>query len=619
MKKLMALVLSVAMVLCSVPAAIFAADTDTSTGTGTGTTAGTTTDTQKKDLSKAVVELAETSYTYTGDEIKPEIKSVKIGDEVVPATGYDVTYANNINVPGAATDPQPQVVLTGKGDYAGTAAASFTIGVKAFTSEDKPVIDIPTQNVGVTTLANVTVTWNGKALTEGKDFDVTAGDNSSAGTHAATVAFKGNFSGSFSVNYNVVNKDLSQAALYLDELNASYTFDGTAKEPGIKLELANKTLVEGTDYVVKYENNVNAGTATIRAIGAGSYAGEKTITFTIAKADLKNAEVIFDPDAYTATGSAITPTFTVKVGDYIVPSADYAVSLSNNVAIGEATLTLTAAATGSGNLTGTKTAKFNIVGKAAADLDVTVDTPVVNYDGLAKTPSVTVKDGTVTLVKDTDYTVSYEDNTYAGTAKVIVTGKGKYAGTKTATFTIKGKDSTITTDQTAYTKYVPTSKPFNLNAKSDSDATGFTYTSSNEDVIKVSASGEVTIVDAGKATITIATVGTKAYDPATKVVTVTVKPLKPTFTLSSPAKKQVKVLINKEPGATKYIVEYGRNGKYYTKTIKHLDNEFTRTYTTLANRTSGKTYYIRVKAVKVMDDGTVVEGNWSARKKIKSK
>ena len=113
--------------------------------------------------------------------------------------------------------------------------------------------------------------------------------------------------------------------------------------------------------------------------------------------------------------------------------------------------------------------------------------------------------------------------------------------------------------------------------------------------------------------------GTKAYDPATKVVTVTVKPLKPTFTLSSPAKKQVKVLINKEPGATKYIVEYGRNGKYYTKTIKHLDNEFTRTYTTLANRTSGKTYYIRVKAVKVMDDGTVVEGNWSARKKIKSK
>ena len=321
MKKLMALVLSVAMVLCSVPAAIFAADTDTSTGTGTGTTAGTTTDTQKKDLSTAVVELAETSYTYTGDEIKPEIKSVKIGDEVVPATGYDVTYANNINA-AKGTDPQPQVVLTGKGDYAGTAAASFTIGVKAFTSEDKPVIDIPTQNVGTEKLANVTVTWNGKNLAEGVDFDVN-GDNRKAGTQSAEVTFKGNFSGSISVDYNVVSKDLSQGSLFLSELNASYIFDGTAKEPGIRIELANKTLVEGTDYVVKYENNINAGTATIRAIGAGSYAGEITKTFTIAKANLKNTEVIFDPDAYTATGSAITPTFTVKLGGYVVPCLLY--------------------------------------------------------------------------------------------------------------------------------------------------------------------------------------------------------------------------------------------------------------------------------------------------------
>lgn len=617
MKKLMALVLSAAMVLCSVPSAIFAADTGTDTGTGTTPPAA---ETQKKDLSAATVELAETSYTYTGEAIKPEVKSVKIGTEAVPAAGYDVTYENNVNAVKAETDPQPQVVLTGKGDYAGTVKAAFTIGVKAFTAEDKPVIDIPTQNVGAEKLVNVTVTWNGKALTEGTDFDVTSGDNSKAGTQSAKVAFKGNFSGEFSVDYNVVNKDLSKGSLFLNELNVSYTFDGTAKEPGIRIELDNKTLTEGTDYTVKYENNVNAGTATIRAIGAGSYAGEITKTFTIAKADLKNAEVVFEQDAYTATGSAITPKFTVKLGAYTVPVGDYTVSLANNTAIGEATLTLTAAAgTSSGNFTGTKTAKFSIVGKAAADLTVTVDTPTVSYDGLAKTPAVTVKDGTVTLVKDTDYIVAYENNINAGTAKVIVTGKGKYAGTKTVEFTIKGKDNSITTDKDAYIKYVPTSKPFNLNAKNAGDAAGFTYASSNEDVIKVSANGEVTVVNSGKADITITTVGTKAYDPATKVVTVTVKPLKPVFKLSTPAKKQVKVLIDKEVGATKYIVEYGRNGKYYKKTIKHIDNKYPRTSTILKNRISGKTYYIRVKAVKVMDDGTVVEGNWSARQKIKAK
>lgn len=614
MKKLMALVLSVAMVLCSVPSAIFAADTSTGTGTGTAT------ETQKKDLSKAVVELAEASYTYTGEEIKPEIKSVKIGEEAVPAAGYDVKYENNTNVPAGATDPQPQVVLTGKGDYAGTVTKAFSITAKAFTAEDKPVIEIPTQNVGTDKLANVAVTWNGKALKEGTDFDVTAGDNSKAGTQTAKVVFKGNFSGEFSVNYNVVGKNFADAAMFLTELNAAYTFDGTAKEPGVRIELGDKTLTAGVDYTVKYENNVNAGTATIKAIGAGSYAGEVTKTFTITKADLKDTEIVFEQDAYTATGAAITPKFTVKLGAYTVPTADYTASLANNTAIGEATLTLTAAgATGSGNFTGTKTAKFSIVGKAAADLDVTVDTPTVNYDGTAKTPAVTVKDGTVTLVKDTDYTLSYENNINAGTAKAVVTGKGKYAGTKTVEFTIKGKDNSITTEKDSYTKYVPTSKPFNLNAKSDSDATGFTYTSSNENVIKVSANGEVTVVDSGKAVITIATVGTKAYDPAVKTVAVTVKPLKPVFKLSTPAKKQIKVLIDKEPGATKYIVEYGRQGKYYKKTIKHLDNEFARTSTTLKKRTSGKTYYIRVKAVKVMEDGTVVEGNWTARKKIKAK
>lgn len=614
MKKLMALVLSVAMVLCSVPSAIFAAGTTNGTGTGTAT------ETQKKDLSKAVVELAEASYTYTGEEIKPEIKSVKIGDEVVPAAGYDVTYANNINVPQTATDPQPQVVLTGKGDYAGTVTKGFGITAKAFTAEDKPVIEIPTQNVGADKLANVAVTWNGKTLKEGTDFDVTSGDNSKAGTQTAKVVFKGNFSGEFSVNYNVVGKNFADAAMFLTELNAVYTFDGTAKEPGVRLELGDKTLTAGVDYTVKYENNVNAGTATIKAIGAGSYAGEVTKTFTIAKADLKDTDVVFDQDAYTATGAAVTPKFTVKLGAYTVPTGDYTASFANNTAIGEATLTLTAAgATGSGNFTGTKTAKFNIVGNAVADLDVTVDAQTVSYDGTAKTPAVTVKDGTAVLVKDTDYTVSYENNINAGTAKAIVTGKGKYAGTKTVEFTIKGKDNSITTDKNAYTKYVPTSKPFNLNAKSDSDATGFTYASSDESVVKVSASGEVTVVDSGKAVITIATVGTKAYDPAVKTVTVTVKPLKPVFKLSTPAKKQIKVLIDKEPGATKYIVEYGRNGKYYKKTIKHLDNEFARTSTTLKNRISGKTYYIRVKAVKVMDDGTEVSGNWTARKKIKAK
>lgn len=42
-----------------------------------------------------------------------------------------------------------------------------------------------------------------------------------------------------------------------------------------------------------------------------------------------------------------------------------------------------------------------------------------------------------TLKKDIDYTVSYANNTDAGKATLIVKGKGSYAGTKKANFTIK--------------------------------------------------------------------------------------------------------------------------------------------------------------------------------------
>ena len=55
------------------------------------------------------------------------------------------------------------------------------------------------------------------------------------------------------------------------------------------------------------------------------------------------------------------------------------------------------------------------------------------YTGSAITPDPEVKDGTTTLVKGKDYTVSCTD-TYVGTATLTITGKGNYTGTKAANF-----------------------------------------------------------------------------------------------------------------------------------------------------------------------------------------
>ena len=74
--------------------------------------------------------------------------------------------------------------------------------------------------------------------------------------------------------------------------------------------------------------------------------------------------------------------------------------------------------------------------KSLANCTVTIGTSSYTYDGSKKEPSVTVKDGTATLVKDTEYTVAYSSNTNVGTASVGVAGKGNYSGTVTKTFTI---------------------------------------------------------------------------------------------------------------------------------------------------------------------------------------
>ncbi|MCR5667109.1 MAG: hypothetical protein K6G01_09790 [Eubacterium sp.] len=65
------------------------------------------------------------------------------------------------------------------------------------------------------------------------------------------------------------------------------------------------------------------------------------------------------------------------------------------------------------------------------------------YNGKAKKPAVTVKSGSTTLKKGTDYTVTYKNNVNAGKASVIVKGKGDYSGTITKTFTIKKAAASI--------------------------------------------------------------------------------------------------------------------------------------------------------------------------------
>lgn len=69
--------------------------------------------------------------------------------------------------------------------------------------------------------------------------------------------------------------------------------------------------------------------------------------------------------------------------------------------------------------------------------DITLEQGAVEYDGTAKTPKVTVRDGDIELVEGEDYSVEYADNQDIGTATVTVTGIGNiYTGEERLEFQI---------------------------------------------------------------------------------------------------------------------------------------------------------------------------------------
>ena len=74
------------------------------------------------DISEAVVTLEYPSHAATGDALKPSVESVVLDTTTLEAdTDYTVSYSDNVAV-GTAT-----VTVTGKGNYTGSATATFTI------------------------------------------------------------------------------------------------------------------------------------------------------------------------------------------------------------------------------------------------------------------------------------------------------------------------------------------------------------------------------------------------------------------------------------------------------------------------------------------------------------
>lgn len=185
----------------------------------------------------------------------------------------------------------------------------------------------------------------------------------------------------------------------LKDINITYNSKGGILEPNWNVVSAKTSVPYGTKNKECFAALPSTGTATIDdATVSGKF------------------EVV-DGDAVQTCGSrTITVKFTVTTaGDYYGNTSEMNYTVS-------------------------------IVGKTVtADMISTI--PAVTYNGAAHEPTLTVKNGSTTLVKDTDYTVSYSNNTNAGTATAKITGIGNYSGTASKMFTIN--KASITGYQTA--------------------------------------------------------------------------------------------------------------------------------------------------------------------------
>ena len=236
---------------------------------------------------------------------------------------------------------------------------------------------------------------------------------------------------------------------------------------------------------------------------------------------------------------------------------------------------------------------------------VTLSTSTYAYDGKAKTPSVTVKVGGKTLKNDTDYTVSYSNNTKVGTAKVTITGKGNYTGSVSKTYIIKNnfKKATVSGISTkAFTgKNITQSISVKYNGKTLKKGTDYTVSYSSSKSI-----GTATVKIAGKGSYT-----------GTITKTFKINPAKQEIQKLTAKSKAFFVDWAQKGSATGYEIQYATNSKFTSAKKVTITNKKT-DKTTISKLSGKKKYYVRVRSYTTVK-GTKYYGAWSASKSVTTK
>ena len=403
-------------------------------------------------LTAYAVSSEENPIIYTGDPQTPEVVVRDARVTLVKDVDYTVSYQNNVNA------GQAQFTVTGLGKYQGELVANFLINTRDLSSEMiAPVTGIT--YTGSAQYPALVITYNGKTLVEGLDdgsnqttcdYYTTYENNTETGEARVKIEGVNNFSGTFYYTFNIDAKPLTEDMI---DAIADLTYTGNALEPAPVVTYNGMTLNAGTDYTVSYENNTDAGTATLTISATAqnnNYTGSAQKTFNILKADVNvtAAPTVKTGLVYTAEAQPLVNAGTVEGGEmqYSLDGVEYASTVSTGTDAGTYTVYYKTVGDQNHNDVAPQTLTVSIAKAVLTTMTLAENTFTYNKEEQTAQVS-TVSAGTISVGAE-DYDVTGNQQTNVGQYTATVTAKAtstNFTGSVTAQYSIVPADAQIFT------------------------------------------------------------------------------------------------------------------------------------------------------------------------------
>lgn len=303
---------------------------------------------------------------------------------------------------------------------------------------------------GMPVLPDVTITFGDKTLEQDKDYVIRGTDNNiNVGPVKAVLEGAGSYAGSKEVNYTIIPAELKNAVV-----STSFDENGALQ---VGLSYNNIPLEQGKDYTYTTKKNEDGDMLISLQAAGNNFTGtsEKVVPITdfpvsevanvsVTSTALNKIDVTFEnPDTFAGDSQLYDVYLDGKIVSENVTAGTYSYE-NQNAGVHKVKVTAKLNGQTSSGVEQEVTVQGMDISQYKLVLEDGENAPSYIYSGDPIIPNCSVvnEDGTETLQADTDYTIEFSNNTNAGTAQIVVTGKGLYEGSLEGTFEISAKEIT---------------------------------------------------------------------------------------------------------------------------------------------------------------------------------